>query len=68
VKWIIAVAFLLIVGSLASALFFMMRNKGGSSNMVKALATRVGFSILLFLGILFSYWMGWINTTGVPMR
>jgi hypothetical protein len=36
-----------------------------ASNMAKALAFRVGFSILLFVIVLFSYWMGWIQPTGI---
>jgi hypothetical protein len=35
--------------------------------MAKALAFRVGFSVLLFLVVLFAYFMGWIQPTGVPM-
>ncbi len=67
-KWLVLLAFIGIIGSLASALFFMMRDKGKTKNMVKALGIRVGLSIALFLCILFSYWMGWIQTTGIPMR
>jgi hypothetical protein len=70
-KLLIALAFLLIVGSLASALVFMMRDgrdgKPKTNNMVRALAVRVGLSIALFLCILLSYWMGWIQPTGVPI-
>jgi hypothetical protein len=34
--------------------------------MARALAFRVGFSVLLFLVVLISYWMGWIKPTGLP--
>jgi hypothetical protein len=34
--------------------------------MARALAVRVGLSVALFLFILFAYWMGWIQPTGVP--
>ena len=34
---------------------------------VIALSFRIGFSILLFLFILFSYKMGWIHPTGIPL-
>jgi hypothetical protein len=43
---------LLIIGSLASALVFLMRDKGKSNRTVHALALRVGFSILLFIFLL----------------
>ncbi|WKB52069.1 twin transmembrane helix small protein [Eleftheria terrae] len=70
-KLLIGLAFLLIIGSLASALVFMMRDgrngKPKTNNMVRALAFRVGFSILLFVCILVSYKLGWIQPTGVPI-
>jgi hypothetical protein len=64
-KIVVAIAFVLILGSLASALFFLMRDKGRSNRTVHALALRVGLSITLFLLVLFSYKMGWIRPTGI---
>lgn len=68
-KFIVAIAFLAILGSLVSALVFMMRDgRNGqpkSSKMVKALALRVGFSILLFLCILLGWKLGYIQPTGI---
>jgi hypothetical protein len=64
-KIVVAIAFVLIIGSLASALFFLMRDKGRSNRTVHALAMRVGLSITLFLLVLFSYKMGWIQPTGL---
>ena len=66
-KIVIAIAFVLIIGSLGSALFFMMRDKGKTRNTARALGFRVGFSILLFLFILVSHQMGWIQASGVPI-
>jgi branched-subunit amino acid transport protein AzlD len=66
-KWIVIIAFGLIFASLGSALVFMFREKGNSKNMVKALGMRVGFSVALFLLLLFSNYMGWIQPTGIPM-
>lgn len=70
--YLVLAAFVAIVGSLVAALIFMMRgNKSAADptvktgNMAKALAFRVGFSILLFVVVLFSYWMGWIQPTGI---
>jgi hypothetical protein len=34
--------------------------------MARALALRVALSVALFVFILFSYWMGWIQPTGIP--
>jgi branched-subunit amino acid transport protein AzlD len=64
-KIVVAIAFVLIIGSLASALFFLMRDKGRSNRTVQALAMRVGLSVTLFLLVLFSYKMGWIQPTGL---
>ena len=68
--YLVALAFLAILASLAAALFFMLR--GGNANppdkskrMARALAMRVGFSILLFLCILLSWSMGWIHPPGI---
>jgi len=64
-KWIIPVALLFIVGSLGSALYFMMKDKGGSSRMVYSLMLRIGLSVLLFMGILIAYYFGLIEATGI---
>ncbi|MFP5390361.1 MAG: twin transmembrane helix small protein [Gammaproteobacteria bacterium] len=64
-KYLVALAFIGILASLASALFFLMRDKGKSNRTVQALATRVGLSVSLFLLILVAYKMGWIQPTGL---
>lgn len=64
-KIIIAIAFLLIIGSLASALLFMMRDKGKTNRTVYALTLRVGFSVLLFILLLIAYKFGLIQPTGI---
>jgi len=64
-KYIILLFFVFIIYSLGSALYYMMKDGEGSKRMVKALTMRVGISILLFLFILFSFWMGWIKPAGV---
>lgn len=64
-KILVGIAFTLIIGSLASALVFLMRDKGRSNRTVQALAFRVGFSILLFVLILVAHKLGWIQPTGI---
>lgn len=68
-KYLVIVAFVAILGSLGSALFFMMRGSSGdqrkSNNMFRALALRVGFSILLFVCILVAWKLGYIQPTGI---
>jgi len=69
-KYLVVLAFAAIVASLASALFFMMRNgrndKSTGNRMAKALAVRVGLSIALFLCILIAWQLGYIQPTGLP--
>ncbi len=64
---VVIIAFALILGSLFSGLYFVMKDKGKSNRAVNALSFRIGFSILLFLFILLSYRMGWIHPTGIPL-
>lgn len=67
-KLFIALAFILIITSLASALVFLMKDKGQSMRTVKALALRVGFSVALFAVILILYHYGYIQPTGIPVQ
>lgn len=64
-KILVALAFIMILASLGSALFFLMRDKGKNPRMMRALATRVGLSVLLFLLILLANQLGWIAPTGI---
>ena len=66
-KWFVVIGFVLIVGSLASAGFFLIRDRGRTRNTARALGFRVGFSVLMFLLILFAHWMGWVQSTGIPV-
>lgn len=69
-KYLVALAFVAILGSLGSALYFMMKDgtggKAKTSNMARALAFRVGFSVLLFVCILIAWKFGYIQPTGLP--
>ncbi|MDB5854957.1 MAG: rane protein [Herminiimonas sp.] len=64
-KIIVAIAFVLIIGSLASALFFLMRDKGRTDRTVWALTMRVGLSVVLFVLLLLAYRLGYIQPTGI---
>jgi hypothetical protein len=63
---LVPIAFVLIIGSMVSALYFMMHDRGTTQRMVWSLATRVGLSITLFVSILAAHWVGWIQPTGIP--
>ena len=69
--YLVAIAFLAILGSLAAALFFMMKDgtngKAKTSGMARALAFRVGFSVLLFICILIAWKLGYIQPTGISV-
>ena len=60
-RYIVVLAFVLIIASLASALVFLVRDRGQSNRTVRALALRVGLSLALFLFLMLSYRMGWIT-------
>lgn len=64
-KIFIGLAFLGILVSLGSAFFYLMRDKGRSNKTVKALAIRVGLSILLFLSLLVAHRYGLIESGGI---
>ena len=64
-KIIVVVMFLIILGSLGSAMVFMMKDKGKSNRTVNALSMRIGLSVVLFLLILLAHQMGWIQSTGI---
>lgn len=71
-KILVAIAFIAILASLGSALYYMMRGSKDdakkSSNMVKALALRVGLSIVLFVCILVAWKLGYVQPTGIPLK
>ena len=61
----VGIIFVIILGSLGSALFYLMKDKGSTNRTVNALTLRIGLSVALFLFLLFAHWMGWIEATGV---
>lgn len=70
-KWFVLIAFVLIIGSLASALVFMLKGSKdphASKRMATALGFRVAFSVSLFICILVLYKLGYIHPTGIPLR
>lgn len=70
--YLVAIAFLAILASLGAALFFMMRDgtegKAKTSNMARALAFRIGISVVLFICILSAWKLGYIQPTGLPLK
>ena len=69
-KIFIAVAFVVIIGALVAAGVYMMKRgteQTRADNMARALAVRIGVSVLLFVCILVAYKLGWITPTGLPL-
>ena len=72
-KAIIVLGIVAVLGCLAAAGYFMLRRNEGEDEarrsrlMARALAFRVGLSILLFVVILGAYLLGYIQPTGLPV-
>lgn len=64
-KIVIVLLFLCVVGSLASAMKYMLRDHGTTDRMAWALTWRIGLSVLLFVFLLVGHWLGWIDSTGL---
>ena len=70
-KYLVIVAFVAIIGSLAAALVFMMRGgvqEEGEAPRKRQMARALAFSVLLFVLVLVAYFMGWIQPTGLPLQ
>ena len=59
-RYFVILVLLLILGSLGSALYFVMRDRGGSDRAVKALTWRVGLSVGLFIVLMAGSYLGLI--------
>ena len=72
-KAIIVLGIVAVLACLAAAGYFMLKRSEGedpaqrSRMMARALAFRVGLSILLFVLILGAYLLGYIQPTGLPL-
>jgi len=61
-KFIVILFIVLILASLGSALYFLVRDKGRSDRIAKALTWRVIFSITLFALLMLGFHFGIITT------
>jgi len=57
-RYVVVGVLILILFSLGSAAMYMLRGRGDSSRMAKALAWRVGLSVALFLFLMAGYYFG----------
>ena len=65
IKLLIVVALLTVVASLGTALLQLVRDRGQSTRMVKALTFRIGLSILLFVLLMVGIFSGVVVPHGV---
>lgn len=64
-KFVVIAFLVFIVASLGFALFYLIRDKGGSDRTVKALTVRVVLSVTLFLLLMLGYYFGFIPKSGL---
>jgi hypothetical protein len=60
IKIFIVILFLLILGSLASALYHLLVSKETNDKTVRALTYRIGLSVFAFIIIIISKYFDWI--------
>lgn len=67
IKYVVIIMLVLIVGSLFSALTFLIRDRGShdDTRVLKALTLRIGLSFVLFLALGAGYYFGLIPGTGL---
>ena len=64
-KIIVVAALVAVIASLFSALYYLYRDRGHGTRMVRMLAVRVALSASLVAFLVIAYRMGWIAPTGL---
>jgi succinate dehydrogenase/fumarate reductase cytochrome b subunit len=64
-KILILVLVAAVVASLFAGLYFVYKDKGQSNRAVISLTIRISLSVLVFLILVVSYFMGWIPERGL---
>lgn len=64
-RLVVILTLLLILLSLGSALFYLVKDRGGSTRTIKALTWRIGLSMSLFLLLMGSHYLGLIPARGL---
>lgn len=68
VKAVIIVFLLVILYTLGSSFYFMVRDKGEGERTLKRLTWRIGLSLLLLVVVYIMYQMGLIEPTASPLN
>ena len=64
-KIYILILFLLIIISLGSGVFFLVKDESKSNRLVTSLTFRISLSIILFVSLLVGFMFGWIQPHGL---
>jgi hypothetical protein len=64
-KIFILILLLLILISLASGIFFLVKDNSESTRLVTSLTFRISLSIFLFISLIVGYFLGWIQPHGL---
>ena len=67
-KAVIIIFLLVILYSLGSSFYFMVKDKGEGDRALKRLSWRIGLSIFLLLLFYLMVQMGWIELSGGPVN
>ena len=65
IKTIVVILFLCILASMASALIFLVKDKGSSKRTANALTWRIAISVIAFLVLIIGYITGLIHPHGI---
>lgn len=68
VKAVIILFLIVILYSLGSAFVFMVKDKGEGDRTLHRLMWRIGLSLFLLLLLFIMFQMGWIESSGGPVR
>jgi apolipoprotein N-acyltransferase len=61
IKAIVVFLLIFIFFSLGSALYYLVRDKGDSTRIVKALTWRIGLSLALFIFLMIAFALWWVT-------
>ena len=64
-RYVVIAMLFLIVASLGSAVFYMLRRRDDPSRMARSLSVRVGLSVALFVLLMAGWYLGYFRPGGL---